>query len=352
VIFTGVQEGDQYGITTSSDFNAFAVTSLPAGIGPVGNVSSTNSFDLGVFSIGQVDTGEPINLSFDLQLTDFDGDTIVVTDALEIQIDPAPAALTTLASFSAPANDEGSLSLLADNQESQKQAANSNTLTMAAAVAAAGVTDSAAASPTADVQSADNSEPQVFTTQVVEKAYADDGGEGGSAVAGAPEVEEADGGPANSGGHGNGNANGHDNQLDAGSNEPADGGSPKQAANDDDSPATADPQVAIAPTVMMASAAELLAADLEGGAKHNGVVEKIIVEALGDGATTVDALLNAIHGGNADGPQVAILASPTVADVSTWDMASNGGSSGSNEMLMKVGAEVLHHDMVQPTHNG
>ncbi|MFL6854032.1 MAG: hypothetical protein ACJ8D3_01080, partial [Sphingomicrobium sp.] len=89
VIFTGVQEGDQYGIETGTDFNAVAVTSLAAGVGPgAPNNSTTNSFDLGIFSIGQVETGDPINIKLDLQLTDFDGDTIVVTDALDITILP------------------------------------------------------------------------------------------------------------------------------------------------------------------------------------------------------------------------------------------------------------------------
>lgn len=88
VIFTGIQQGDQYGFSTGTDFNALAVTALPAGIGPGGNLSTTNSFDLGVFSIGQVQTGDPVNLAFDVQITDRDGDSLLITDGIQITLNP------------------------------------------------------------------------------------------------------------------------------------------------------------------------------------------------------------------------------------------------------------------------
>jgi len=104
----------------------------------------------------------------------------------------------------------------------------------------------------------------------------------------------------------------------------------------------------------MVSAEALQAAGLDGNVQHGGSVEKIIVEALGqgNGNGAVDALLDAFHGGNGGGAAIANMASAPSGAVSAWDMASNGGSSGANEMLMKVGAEMLHHDAVQPTHNG
>ncbi|MEP7315096.1 MAG: DUF5801 repeats-in-toxin domain-containing protein, partial [Sphingomicrobium sp.] len=88
VIFTGIQEGDQYGFSTGSDFNAVAITSLPTGIGPVGHLSSNDSFDLGVFAIGAVQTGDPVNLDFDLKITDADGDTVLVPGGIHITANP------------------------------------------------------------------------------------------------------------------------------------------------------------------------------------------------------------------------------------------------------------------------
>ena len=90
VIFTGVQQGDQYGIGTGvNDFNAIAVQAEPTGTGPVGNQSDEDSFDLGVFAIGSVDTGEPITLTYDLAITDGDGDSLTMLGAISITLDPA-----------------------------------------------------------------------------------------------------------------------------------------------------------------------------------------------------------------------------------------------------------------------
>jgi len=64
-------------------------------------------------------------------------------------------------------------------------------------------------------------------------------------------------------------------------------------------------------------------------------------------------LLDAFHGGgNGAGQAIANLASSPANAVSAWDMASDGGSAVTNEVLMTVGAQMLHHDMVLPTHNG
>ncbi len=77
VTFTGVQEGDQYGINTGdvNQFNAVAVQGQPTNTGPVGNQSTADDFDLGVFSLGEASSGDPIELSFDVLATDADGDT-------------------------------------------------------------------------------------------------------------------------------------------------------------------------------------------------------------------------------------------------------------------------------------
>src|SRR5262249_23436377 len=127
------------------------------------------------------------------------------------------------------------------------------------------------------------------------------------------------------------------------------------AANDQGPAADAPAAGPVAPAVAMVSAEALQAAGLDGNAQHSGAVEKIVAEALGQGnghGAAIDAILDAFHGGNGGGQAIANLASGGANAVSAWDMASGGGSSGGSEMLMKVGAEMLHHDMVLPTHNG
>ena len=121
--------------------------------------------------------------------------------------------------------------------------------------------------------------------------------------------------------------NGH--TIDAGSTRSADEASAHQAANDDQGPASAEPRWRQLATVQMASAEELQAAGLSRATPSNGAVEKIIADALDDGnGRAVDALLNAVHGGNGEVPALANLASPPGSAVSAWDMASNGGSAG------------------------
>jgi T1SS-143 domain-containing protein len=110
----------------------------------------------------------------------------------------------------------------------------------------------------------------------------------------------------------------------------------------------------VAPTVAMVSAEALQAAGLTGDAHIGGAVNQVIAEALahGNGSTQIDAVLDAIHGGNLGDAALANLASPAGAGVPAWDMAMQGGSATSFDMMMKMGAEMLHHDAVQPTHNG
>ena len=78
VTFSGVQEGDSYGVATGpNDFNAVVVQ------------DTVGSFDLGIFAIGSVDTGDPITLTYDLAITDRDGDSVPLPGAISITLDPA-----------------------------------------------------------------------------------------------------------------------------------------------------------------------------------------------------------------------------------------------------------------------
>ena len=106
--------------------------------------------------------------------------------------------------------------------------------------------------------------------------------------------------------------------------------SSEPAADNDQGPASVSADAnPVAPAVAMVSAEALQAAGLAGNAQHGGSVEKIIVEALGqgNGNGAVDALLDAFPGGNGGGAAIANLASPPSGAVSAWDMASNEGSA-------------------------
>jgi VCBS repeat-containing protein len=77
VTFSGVQEGDHYGVGTGSNsFNAIAVH------------SDNGSFDLGTFALTQTNTGNPLNLNYDLQITDGDGDSVSVPGGIAITLNP------------------------------------------------------------------------------------------------------------------------------------------------------------------------------------------------------------------------------------------------------------------------
>ncbi len=349
VIFTGVQEGDKYGIETGSDFNAFAVTSLDANVGPPGNQSTTNAFDLGVFAIGQVDSGDPINLTFDLQLTDADGDTVVVDDALQVQIDPAVAPLTlnTLSS-----------TMVSSDSELQRSTANSNTLTISAAVAAAVMTESSVASVP---------EEYAFKPGVESfEAANDDGGveqqasgdsESGSVGDQPDESAAGETGRDHSGGRSQGDDHRSDSSLDAAANQQShDDHAANQAANDGGSSHADAPAAAIvAPLVSLPPAELLQAAGLNGNGHGLDAVAKVIADALGSGGSpTVDGLLAGLSGGG-HGPVesgLSLGASLASGGVQSWDMGGDAASTTHSDMLMKVGAMALHHDAVQPTVNG
>ena len=107
-------------------------------------------------------------------------------------------------------------------------------------------------------------------------------------------------------------------------------------------------------TVGMPSAEALQAAGVAGHAQHGGSVEQIVADALGQGnaSATVDALLNALPGGNGSVGALANVASPDANAVSGWDMSGSGAFGNGHDVLIHVHAAMQHHDAVQPTANG
>ncbi len=110
----------------------------------------------------------------------------------------------------------------------------------------------------------------------------------------------------------------------------------------------------VAPAVAMVSAEALKAAGLDGTAKHGGEVDKVVADALGHAAPpTVDSLLQALGGhGTSELAAISHVASPAADAVPAWDMGSAGAFVPGADMMFKMGAEMLHHDAVQPVVNG
>jgi hypothetical protein len=80
VIFSGVTQGERYEIGTGSGtFNAVNVE----------DTLTKAMFDLGVFALGTTNFGNPVNLSYDLQIQDADGDTVALPKAINITLNPS-----------------------------------------------------------------------------------------------------------------------------------------------------------------------------------------------------------------------------------------------------------------------
>ncbi|RIX29040.1 hypothetical protein D3M59_06850, partial [Sphingomonas edaphi] len=369
VVFTGIQQGDQYGIATGpNDFNAVAVNALPEGTGPnAANDSSEDSFDLGIFAIGSVDTGEPINVTYDLTITDADGDTVSMPAAIDITFEPAVAPLTLMSmERSAPGDgDQSNLSFTAnDNSKWNGGNGNSfgnigNTGITSAMVAASGLSLMSTASlnsffdPSLSTLAQDSF--QQSSIQMVGRESAMDGdlfastsivGLSGSTVQSTQLAGSM---------HGSNQLADVSQVLDnhmlgdfAAAIRPASFGD--QGGDFAHVPIAAAP----APVVAMASAEMLQLANLVGNAQQGGSVEKVLADALGHGsAPTVDHLLEAIGGhGNGSVPDIVQLASLDTGGVPGWDMGGHGAFASATDMMFKMDALVLHHDAVQPVVNG
>jgi T1SS-143 domain-containing protein len=343
-------------------FGSGSVTDLQGLRAIYGDTLDANDADFAQFGVwqdansnGVVDAGEyqsltaagiaSINLVSDgVTYSAADGDVIVAGSSTYTSTDGSTGAVADASFYvGRSVDDEKALSSSTSN------------IALAAAIAAAGLAASqpAAASVPDEASHGQTVADTAAGVGPAVVAAADDAAESRSALGN--EVREAadDVPQAASSGHSDASADSSHSLDDSQASAPA--SSDEAAANDDQGPAAATADASpVAPTVAMVSAEALQAAGLDGNVQHGGSVEKIIVEALGhgNGNGAVDALLDAFHGGNGGGAAIANLASAPSGAVSAWDMASNGASAGANEMLMKVGAEMLHHDAVQPTHNG
>ncbi len=332
----GLQQGDQYEIDTSTDFNAIIVESP---------VSNSNDFDLGIFTIGSEGAGTPIVQDFDIVAQDADGDQQDGT--ISTTINP-PAESLALSSFSSLSSDS-------QDQQLQKSAANSNTLTLAAAVAAAGMGSKAAASEhqTNDVdRSGGNDHSAAHSAKSAEQFSAADDADGpavSTLIADAPANDDA---PADSSSSSSADSSSGDNVLDDSAASAASEPSEPAAANDQ-GPANDAAFVATAPTVGMPSAEALQAAAGDDDAQ-GGDVEAVLADALGEGAApTVDALLASLPGGENGGHAgLSDVASHGAGGVPGWDMGGSGAYDSASHMLFNLNVAQFHQDAVQPAVNG
>ncbi|MCF2515235.1 DUF5801 domain-containing protein [Sphingomonas sp. G124] len=365
LVIVGAQiAGSDEGVSgTAIDFNYGGVL----GVASTGTQAFSTDVSDGPFKISSIGftttqtTPQNAQLDFNVTVTDGDGDSITqaisatVTAAADsstpISLDPS---VTTIQSTLPPSPE--SSSLLVSDSQLQKTAANSNTLTLAAAVAAAGVAESAAAAGHQDFgRSHQNAETESAVGHVGKLADSGSGDDSGhSALPNVSLVAANDSAPADSSSHSSDAAE-SDHSLDDSAASAAAQSSDAPAAANDQGPAQVSASASpVAPTVAMVSAEALQAAGINGEGHHHGSVEQVVAEALGQGnaPAAVDAILNALPGGNGALAALANVASPAAGGVPAWDMAGHGAFAHGADMLMNAHVANQHHDAVQPVVNG
>jgi hypothetical protein len=306
-------------------------------------------------------TGTAADLDFSVPISVVDGDGDVVSSGdLNIHADApegAGFAATTLAATSESSTDSSSFSLLAsDSQEEQlqKTAANSNTLTLATAVAAAGLSDKAAAnSDHGNNGHNQNSDMANYAArEVVEHHSVSDDGDNAAVSLLAPEPSEALA-PADTSSSSSSDSSSDSHSVDDSAAQAAPESNDAPAADEGGSNSSAEAVGPVAPTVAMVSAEALQAAANDvGHAQKGGSVEQIVAEAMQHGGSDVDAVLANLPGGNGGLQAIAHMASPDVAAVSGWHMASHGAVGAGFDMMFKMDVAMHHQDAVQPVQNG
>jgi hypothetical protein len=242
------------------------------------------------------------------------------------------------------------------NQEEQlqKTAANSNTLTLATAVAAAGFVEPVAAHDNGNHNGHNqNSEFANFAAPEVVERYSvsDDGGDAAVLML-APEASTEASAPADTSSSSSDDTSADNSLDDSAASAPESNAAP--AADDGGSNSSAEAAGPVAPTVAMVSAEALQAAANENGnAQQGGSVEQIVAEAMHQGGSQdIDGLLANLPGGNGGLQAIAHMASPDVAAVSGWHMGSHGAIGAGFDMMFKMDVATHHQDAVQPVANG
>ena len=304
-------------------------------------------FSIGLFQISQTDTGDPINLNYDLQITDADGDSQVISDAINITLDPAGSqTLTTLASTSSLITDDSSsLSLLSsnDNDTLNQRAFNAgNNAALMGALAASGLgATSAAAASHSDLKDSHDS-VKAFDAKdgAVHDTHQLDQGSAirESFLLGDSQTDD----PKDSSESSGSNSSDQSSDHSVSDGDSASGAAVSELAQGEDNSGGSDASVQSVFTsqAVVMPGAELLAAAGKGGdhgkgvegqaasvegQQHNQVVSQVLADALSGGhhGPDLDALVNAVsqHGGHHAGKGLEALASHGAGGVPNGDMA-------------------------------
>jgi hypothetical protein len=319
------------------------------------------SFDLGVFSLTQTNAGNPINLSFDLQIKDADGDTVALPGSINIELDPTAQqasvihnSVTTNTVNTGSTTSNGPTTHLIpgnDNGSGDHRAfAVGHNAAVMAALAAAGLeaehsrfdwhalaqgNSSASSAKLAQfeslVASASQASGSVSPTHIVQPVLASHAVESG---------------------HGSG----HHASVTLGHQQAGDGNAHPLTSGllHGTSPfahgpiATAHP--IMAPAISMPSAQQLAAAlgahsqvTSVGGEEHSHVVSKVLADALhgGEGnGPSIETLVNS-HGGHVTHDVIEALASHAGSSVPFSNSALAAAFHGSHNMFSM---SMAHHD--------
>jgi hypothetical protein len=310
-------------------------------------------------------------MSYDLQVTDADGDTVQVPGGVDVTLDPAGTVqpLSTLAvhSASAPLSTESSSSsLLATNDNSAHTGGRSqglgNNAILFGAVAAAGLAaEPAAASVEGHGHSAITVDAQLssaasISTDHLQMTATDDSHVQSVSVETNDAVADHQAPASNA--HGSDNAQSLSLTDDAGTmaNAPSELPQGTEAAHVESAPATA----ITAQAVMMPSAAVMAAAHNDAGGHgvdgqaSTQVVGHVLADALAGGSphgSAIDAVLANLpsHAGPVSGLEV--LASNDAGSVPAWHSAGTATFAAA-DTVFSMETMMLHHDAVPAIHGG
>ena len=294
-------------------------------------------------------------ISFDVTITDADGDT--ETESIIVDIgDPVAPLAATAATVEAngSSNKAGSsdLSLASTYDNERLSGGQGNNGIMAGVVAAAGMMSKAVAAPIDGFGSSDHQAGDLAMGLVGKQAaeLSDDTDNPSLAVMDAGTLVEM---PARSGASSNRSPAPSDFEHSLDDNPAQAAARPNDQPPGDHGPAVSKIEAGpVAPTVSMPSAEALQSAALESG-QRDSAVEQVVADALShDGAPTVDRLLASLPGGNSELSAIAQLANPNAAGMPGWDIGAHGAFGAAADMLFNIDVVTHHHDAVRPNVNG
>jgi hypothetical protein len=348
-VITGLAAGANVSFDTGgTDYNAISITNATGEANPNGGTFSGQSFAVGAFGYFTAAAGDPVNLNYDLQVTDSDGDFTAVAGGIDITLNPAGSATTTSShsTFLAEATTLSTGSTLLatnDNSGGQKpggQQTYSNNAVLFGAVAAAGLMSEQAAaadsvhSPGHQISSVQDNLVTAETADHLQLSSNDDSsiqsisGETKVALSDTQQTQDSSHQPADT----------QPLSLDNSDHGPAN--APTDLPQGTDMPAHADSgaaQAVAAATVAMPSAEQIAAAagvagpngmagdpqsQVDNAAQHNQVVGRVLADSLAGGGgheSAIDAILNSLPSHNGAHAALEALATHGAANVPSWD---------------------------------